>query len=255
MILYHVCFAEYSEGDLFVPRVPGIRAFNENANLKRICLSRTISGAISAVPWGGKDFEDMMIDTSKGYRSYPIKVYEFDTKDIEPCNIIAPKELYQSDSVRDAIINEEYWVINQTLKPKKSYFISVDSCDYEEEWHDNISYENSIRINELEENDEDFDYEDFVEGTFTSISIEDYEILDSENIVVNDTFEIPISSINNHDDLDKLKELIESITKDYLVLNNDVMYVDISNNIIEIATHSTCTIDINDLVLKINENL
>lgn len=52
MILYHVCFAEFSEGDIFSPRVPDIRGAHEDNTTPRICLSSSISGCISAVPWG-----------------------------------------------------------------------------------------------------------------------------------------------------------------------------------------------------------
>ena len=253
MILYHVCFAEFSEGDIFSPRVPDIRGAHEDNIIPRICLSSSISGCISAVPWGGLDFESTFIETSKGYRSYPIKVYEFDTEDIHEGNLITPKELYEKDWVRDALINDEYWIINQNLKPRKTYFIGV--ADYEEIPHDCISYENLSKVNELEEQNIDYDYDDFTEGSYTSISIDDYTVLSNDAVTINDIFEIPLSLIGKYDDEEELKETIKSLTQDYLVLDNDVAYVDISNDTIEICTYSICSIELNDLVIRINENL
>lgn len=253
MILYHVCFAEFSEGDIFSPRVPNIRCAHEDNIIPRICLSSSISGCISAVPWGGLGFESTFIETSKGYRSYPIKVYEFDTEDIHEGNLITPKELYEKDWVRDALINDEYWIINQNLKPRKTYFIGV--ANYEEIPHDCISYENLSKINELEERNIDYDYDDFTEGSYTSISIDDYTVLSNDAVTINDIFEIPLSLIGKYDDEEELKETIKSLTQDYLVLDNDVAYVDISNDTIEICTYSICSIELNDLVIRINENL
>ena len=253
MILYHVCFAEFSEGDIFSPRVPDIRGAHEDNTTPRICLSSSISGCISAVPWGGLDFESIFIETSNGYRSYPIKVYEFDTEDIHEGNLITPNELYEQDLVRDALINEEYWVINQNLTPRKIYFIGVDN--FEETVHDCISYDNLSKINEFESQNIDYDYEDFIEGSYTSISVTNYTILENDTVTVNDIFEIPISLINKYDDEEDFKDTVKSILQDYLVLNNDVAYVDISNDIIEICTYSICSIELDDLIIKINENL
>ena len=83
----------------------------------------------------------------------------------------------------------------------------------------------------------------------------DERIVREQGMSINDIFEIPLSLIGKYDDEEELKETIKSLTQDYLVLDNDVAYVDISNDTIEICTYSICSIELNDLVIRINENL
>ena len=165
----------------FEPKIPLIRLRDgsEDSLVPRICLSSSLNGCLSAVYWGGASFEDIVIDYGI---SVPIRVYEFDTDDIENNNLITPEYLYKSDKVRDAMINQEYWVINQTLKPRKTYVIKINN--YKEGCEDDISYEDLEYCNN---NDEDI--EDYINGVFITIQAA-YEAVKDEDILYTDTIKI-----------------------------------------------------------------
>lgn len=253
MKLYNVSLPEDSKIEVFKPRVPSFRAKGENDVIPRICLSSSLSGCISAVVWGGINFENMIIDLGEEPKHYPIKVYEFDSKYISKENIITPEELYEKDLVRDATINEEYWVINQDLKPSREFYITVK--DYVEEVVDSISYANLKEMDRLEYLGEHYDCDDYIEGTFTKIIVEDFEYINKEDLVIGDTFKIPLSEISDSDNEFELCDIISDIFNNCVVLNNSVnkVYRDVDNIIIE--TDEFCSILYNDVIKEINKEI
>jgi len=153
----------------FIPRIPSenIMVETEDRTTPRICFSKTIRGCLTAVPWGGNSIEDIFFDN---YVSQLIRVYEFDSKDVAKENLIKSKKLYQTDKVRDAEISGEVWVINQNIKPKKTYLIQI--TDYSEGCADDISYEDLKNFNE-----EDDDLEDIINGSFTTVEYVQYDTI------------------------------------------------------------------------------
>lgn len=254
MKLYHVCLPEESEGDLFYPRVPENRAVGEVSGNPRICLSDNISGCVSAVPWGGLQFDEMMINIPHSTESYPIKVYEFDSEDIEEGNLIHPSTLYKESLVPDAEINQEYWVINQNLKPRNSYFITI--TEFIEESEDDISYEDRLEMDRLDSLNESYDCEDYINGCFSKIIVDEYRVLNQNEVIIDDTFVIPISLLKPNDlDEDELKEIIETACNDLLVRENCVESVIIEDKEITIYTYNVCSLVLNNLIKNINNEI
>lgn len=178
MKLYHVSL---DVGDIkkeFMPQIPESRMVGEDNKIPRICLSSSVEGCCSATLWGGSSFEDLFWE----YKQHaPIRVYEFDINDIKDGNLITPDYLYKTDKVRDAKINNEYWVINQNLKPINTYLINVK--DYTEYLEEDISYKDKkYCIN----NDVGKDvWQRYTNGVFTVLKL-NYDILDDNSKEVKD---------------------------------------------------------------------
>lgn len=251
MKLYNICMAEESTGDLFVPRVPNERAHHEDDSIPRICLSSSLSGCVSAVPWGGLQFDEMILDLGLETESYPFKVYEFDTDDIIEENLIPPSVLYEKDWVRDAVINDEYWVVNQTLKPRKSYFISI--TEYIEEVEDCISYENQKEMDRLDSLGEPYEYNDYTDGCYSKILADDYKIIDDSLITVGDVFTIPLSKFSCDISSDRFKEILEEAFNNFLVLDNYVSSSYIHKESLVVETDMPCTLVLDNVIKYINE--
>ena len=251
MILYNVQFPEEAVVGEFIPQVPCVRARHEDDKVKRICLSSSISGCISAVPWGGIDFENKFLNMSK-IISYPIKVYEFDTEDILEGNLIEPNELYENDLVRDALINEEHWVINQSLTPRRSYYIVVK--DFVEEVYDCISYKDSVEVDRLEREGVDYDYEDYIDGCYSKIIVEEYEVLEESAVTVSSQFKIPLKSFS----VDIKEQDLDTVTRsfgDFLVDDDIDVEAYLENNNLIINTSRTCSIIVNFLASYISSEI
>lgn len=131
---YNVLLATECFIDKFLPKIPSLTLESENCDIERICLSKSIEGCLSAVPWGGIHLEDNLNDDGE----LEIYVHEFDRKDIAKDNLIQPNILFRKDWVRDAMLTKEYWVINQELIPSKIYKINLK--DYDENVKDDLSY-------------------------------------------------------------------------------------------------------------------
>ena len=247
--LYSVCLPELSEGKTFYPRVPSNRAYNEDDKTPRICLSSSLGGCLSAVPWGGKGFDNMMLNSYDSLKSCVIKVLVFDVEDIEYENLLKPSFLYKNDYVRDAEISSEYWVINQELKATREHYIQV--TDYFEEIYDNISYEDMKII----ENDDTLDVEDYIDGCFSKIIVSDYIDIDYKDIAIGDIIEIPRSSFPVDFDSSTIEASIKDIVDDFLVLSNMMLAIDIDENYINIYLAQSATIVIKDFIRSIIENI
>lgn len=159
MKLYHVSL-DTEERYVFTPKLPNIPQMDEEMITPRICLSDSIEGCLSAVAWGGLDFEDLF---DEDYWSAPIMVYEFEE---EPT--VGPEYLYENDLVRDAELTQEYWVTGRKIVPTNSYLIRVSG--YEMEVHDNVSYEDLLEVASGE-----VDYEDVIDGAFFTLTNVEWE--------------------------------------------------------------------------------
>ncbi|MEG7882651.1 hypothetical protein [Bacillus paranthracis] len=136
MKVYHVSL-DNKKTNVFAPRVPKeeMRLAEEDSTSARFCVSTTIEGCLSAVPWGG---ESLSLHDNK-----VVTVYEFDTNDlVNQENLIAPSTLYQKGFVPDAMYTNEYWIVNESIQPKNVFYIAIDS--YEEIVVPDVSYEDSL---------------------------------------------------------------------------------------------------------------
>ncbi|MGG7131177.1 hypothetical protein [Clostridium perfringens] len=128
MRLYHVSLLKNGLTEVFYPRIPKFKSENENNTIGRICLSDSVENAFK----GACLFDDFSECLSEYYdwSSIPFVVYVFDTDCVEEGNILTPDYLYKHDFVRDAIHTNEYWIVNQEIKPIDKFFIRIDSYSY-----------------------------------------------------------------------------------------------------------------------------
>ena len=127
-MLYHISLNIGKKIKEFKPKVPRGKCVivNENVTIPRICLSNSLEGCLTGVPWGGYN-----LITDSPLNSDQIitfaRIYEFDETKIEEQNILFPHEVQKY--VLDAEISGEHWVVNQTIVPEKSYVIVVKNFD------------------------------------------------------------------------------------------------------------------------------
>ena len=106
--------------------------------------------------WGGYNIESFLEDNN-----YILRVYEFEENDTDKYNLITPNYLYEKDLVRDAVIHDEYWILNQNLKPSKIYNIEIEAVQIL--WRETFSFQDLMKIQEdssfIEETDVFMSYE------------------------------------------------------------------------------------------------
>lgn len=74
---------------------------------------------------------------------------------------------------------------------------------------DSISYENMLLINS--DGDGKLDFEDYIDGCFTKISVYEYKDICIDDIVIDDAIEIPNEFILENKDFEDIKDDIISI--------------------------------------------
>jgi len=127
MKLYHVSF-DLTANRRFSPRVPERRNEDEEGKTPRVCVSKTIRGALSATPEGGSE-TDYNLTINQNF----IKLYTIDTEKlgIKKENIIENKDLYALDKVIDANWTEECWILEDFEVPKEdTKIIYITDYDY-----------------------------------------------------------------------------------------------------------------------------
>lgn len=124
MKLYRVEKINENIKEEFSPMIPKnvLSGGIEDSTIPRICVSNTIEGCLGSVTWGGYNIETYLEDNKN-----TIRVYEFKLSDINKNNLITPEYLYEKDLVRDAVIHDEYWIINQKIIPSKVYNLKINS--------------------------------------------------------------------------------------------------------------------------------
>ena len=238
MKFYHISLDLENDIKAFKPTIPNeeIRLCNEDSTTPRICVSNSIEGCLSAVPWGGIDFENQF-DTDH----IVFKVYEFEPKDILNGNLIKPDYLYKEDLVRDAKFTGEHWIVNQELKPIKSYLAIVNINDYEETSEDDISFEELKRCEE-----EGLDYEDYIDGCFTIINLFKFTKVPLSKTIISDTI-----TLNKKETSLSLREVEEAIQEFYF---NDFKDISINGENIVIELFSEKVIPINFIKNRLKSN-
>lgn len=138
----------------FTPRIPESRANWEDEINQRFCMSESIEGCLTAVPWGGSTLDDVFIlaiNTSK-----LIRVYEFDVEDIDPEDLIWSDEIYMDGLVHDAEVTKECWFIGKSISPSRSYLIEL--TDYLDRATD-VYYYDDIKHIKYGENEDTIDWD------------------------------------------------------------------------------------------------
>lgn len=136
-MLYHVSLSKI---DKFELKIPCEKSDNENSTIKRICFSRTIEGAFSAIP---RNFQvlDGYLNLKKEFNISPIfYVYMIDEKDLDRKDIIKSSVLKKKMNVLDAIHTSEVWVLTDNIK------VSCKVIEVEDFLFDRIRLDNYNRI-------------------------------------------------------------------------------------------------------------
>lgn len=125
MILYHISTDLTKDGN-FYPRIPEAMGLWEDNTTKRICVSASIEGCISAIPKsiGG------VVSANNGV----CKVFRIDTEKlgIPNVDIIDALELYTNDCVRDAEITKEHWIRSGFTVPYEDiFYIRINQYTWE----------------------------------------------------------------------------------------------------------------------------
>lgn len=206
--------SDLDKDSYFYPRVPGVIRDDENSNIDRICVAKTLKGAFTAIPNGAGRL-DAYLDES----SYYFKVFVINTEKLGITKIMNSEELYKKDYVRDAEITGEHWILEPFTVPQEDiFYIRLDN--WKEEAIDVIPYE----IYELSETDK---YEgDYIEAYYDvyeddvpfMCTIECVDILE-QNVKSGDKFEIYLDSIDSYLSKEELKEK-------FLNSNPDIEFLD-----------------------------
>lgn len=200
------------------PRVPEILARNENNNIKRVCLSSSIEGAINSAPWGGGDIEDLFID---GFMpSILIRVYVYNINEDDE-NLIHPIELYKQDLVPDAIYTDEHWYLDE-ISYDETFLIEITSF-YGFVSEDDISYKDMeyIKANNVE------DIELYINGCFTMVDGIKYNKVSEDNIT--NFLLLDHNILSSKDDILIKVEILKSYLPESEKTFYDIIYDDKSN--------------------------
>lgn len=158
MKLYHVSLTKLEDENekvILNPRIPTPEEYwlPEDTTIPRVSFSTTINHCLDAV-------EHNFIDEI-GY------VYSIDTSKIPEPNLVSPEGIYDKDYVLDAMVHQEWWVINQSVEMCSEGIIKVTSGEvddiivvYTKRLKPIIeSFAESIEDEELDlSNAEDFEY-------------------------------------------------------------------------------------------------
>ncbi|MBQ9000192.1 MAG: hypothetical protein IJ086_16070 [Clostridium sp.] len=206
--------SDLSEDNYFYPRIPDATREDENSEINRVCVAKTLEGALTAIPNGAG-----RLDTYLEQSSYYFKVFIIDTEKLGINKIMSAEELYKNDYVRDAEITGEHWILEEFEVPQEDVFY-IRLNEWEERAEDIIPYS----IYELSETDEyDGDYEgayyDVYEDCVPFVcAIEDIDIL-VEDVKAGEEIEIDLEFVESYLSKDKLKEK-------FLISNPDIEFID-----------------------------
>ena len=127
--LYHVSLESIEN---FKLRIPKYRLEGEDKTTKRICFSKTIEGAFSAIPHGSEVLAGLFKIKETCDISPIFHVYILDSRNIKKVDIVDSEQLYSSRQTLDAILTEEVWVLTEKIKPKHKLIEIVDFTERQE---------------------------------------------------------------------------------------------------------------------------
>lgn len=163
-MFYYVDVATQPIVDEFVPHVPENRMDDEDAEIERICLGKTLEGCFSA----SSELECFSTRYEK-CPYYILRLYVFDENDIKPEHITDSYTLWHDVLVPDANLTGEIWVERQVLKPKEIKYFSVTQYEEKgvvqlsfEEWEE---YEKEFNLSKIFPNMNDISLNEFKKVT------------------------------------------------------------------------------------------
>lgn len=136
----------------FYLKIPENPMVGEDTTIKRVCVSTSLSGCFTAVPW--QDDLEHLADNE-----LPVRVYEFDIDFNEFKKrgaIYTPEFLYKNGLVDDALETQEHWIL-ENIKPTKSYEIILHEYQsdiyaiipFDKQNDSSYIYNNGISVNLL----------------------------------------------------------------------------------------------------------
>jgi hypothetical protein len=107
-----VSFVEIPDGRLY-PRIPSLTGPFENKTIPRICFSRTIEGAITAMPQGAKALKTILKLQRQNKLIAVLHLYTIEESNLPQKNIWLPNRVQRY--VVDANYTGETWILNQEV--------------------------------------------------------------------------------------------------------------------------------------------
>ena len=127
MKFYHVSENIYENIKRFNPRIPLSILKEEDSNINRVCIAKSIKDCLSAINYHiSVNYMFNELEENEDYiGNRIIKVYEFEI-DENDMNLLDYKKIQRY--VPDSIKTKEYWYL-KSLIPIKSYLINITSYD------------------------------------------------------------------------------------------------------------------------------
>lgn len=130
MKLFHVT-TDLNHSGLFIPTTPYFHLEGEETSTKRVSLSFSIRGALTAMPRGGYLLQETLQQNNQ-----LLRVCELDIEKagLRMQDLILPHALVKNGFVKDALITEEVWVL-KTFQAQNVFDIRLQ---YWEEFDEEI---------------------------------------------------------------------------------------------------------------------
>lgn len=122
-MFYHVSLDTSCIVEEFTPRIPNeqSRIEGEDRQIPRICVAKSIEDCLTGFPEGGYQLE--------GNCPLLVRIYEFDAHNIPKENVVRAPELFLKNLVPDAWVTGEHWILNQSIRPSRSYLIQIKEVE------------------------------------------------------------------------------------------------------------------------------
>lgn len=151
--LYHVTL-DMEHNGVFSPRVPESRMSTEDAITKRICVSDSIEGCLTASPFGAHYLSESLMETNDC-----VKIFVIDTEKLglTSTDVVFPHDLYQSGKVEDACLTGEHWLLKEIEIPKEDQSVVQITELHDEHWELLIPYPIRMKLQAEGVNFDDYD--------------------------------------------------------------------------------------------------
>mgnify|MGYP004512419667 CR=1 FL=1 len=234
--LYCHVSGDLTKDNYFYPRLPAYTRNDEEYDTPRVCVSKTLEGALSALP---KSFlnEKPVYGCNSCNTYYKVFIVDVDKLGIK--EMLHSDYLYEKDYVRDASITGEVWILEPfTVPDEYTFYIKVDSWT---EGVDDIIPHHIYELAETEQYEGDYcaAYEDYYDENMPSMLVIENLTLTLMDVKKGDRLEIDLSFAKSSLDKDELKKMFLKTNPNISFLDEDyekdiVICIDESQNISEI---------------------